>query len=119
MGTLLKETKKVAFTTLSEIRTAFTLAFSTDCGQIKDAINDRSLFVLSTVRNVLVHKAGVADEEFCGKMKRVPAFAEVKKGDPLRLDGEVVAQIASPAMTAAVKLIEAVDAWLTAHPEWK
>jgi hypothetical protein len=68
---------------------------------------------------VLVHKAGVADEEFCRRMKSEARFTGVSKGDPLRLDGEVAGGIVGSAMDAAVRLIQAMDKWLTDHPEKK
>jgi hypothetical protein len=70
MGSLLKGNRK--FTTLAGIREAYSLAFSDHAVFIEEALSDKSLDALSLVRNLLVHKAAVADDEYVARLAMVP-----------------------------------------------
>jgi hypothetical protein len=113
MGTLLK--RRYKFTKLSSIRTAYSAAFyerSNRYDLIDDALKDESLDALSLVRNLLVHKAGMADDEY------VKGIASVKKAPSLTLrqtlsvDGKMVAELVDPVVVCCCKLITGVDTWM-------
>src|ERR1700689_4245125 len=94
MGVLLTEAKRVQFTTLDGIREAYSLAFSERVRQarpdrIDKALADKRIDSLSAVRNLIVHKAGVADAEYADRAKGAPSAPQIKEGDALQLDGEV------------------------------
>lgn len=117
MGTIYFETGAVAFTTLKAIESSYENAFADGFQDIDNTVKDRSFFVLSSVRNVLVHKAGHVDSEFKNSMKNEPRFSDLKLGDELPIDGDMAAQLIDPVVRATVKFIEAVDAWMQLHPE--
>lgn len=115
MGDLLKG--RVRFTSLWEIRRAYSLAFSDKIDKkvteaVDAALADNALDSLSLVRNVIVHKSGIADEEYDNERKRLPAVPQVDKGQPISSDGDIVRCLVEPAARCSLSLLETIDAWL-------
>lgn len=81
-----------------------------------EIIRDQGIRSLSAVRNVLVHNAGIADEEFPFHVKSDQRFSHIKKGGRIGLDGSKVAELAESARTQGFKLIEFVDGWCNRPP---
>jgi hypothetical protein len=119
MGTLLKAGNKVRFTTLEEIRDAYTRAFSEHSETIDRALQDASLDALAVARNLLVHKAGVCDSEYHRRVKggKLSPLPKLEIGQPLDLDGVMVKELLSPVFACGSRLTKAVDGWLAGHPE--
>jgi len=111
MGTILKE--RFAFSRLDGIREAYASAFHQNSSEIDKALGDDSLDALSAVRNVIVHKAAIADEEYLKKTKylKLP-IGKAGVGAIVPLDGEVVVKLIAPARASATKLLGAVDSWI-------
>ena len=114
MGTILR--KRFAFTFLDGIVEAYEAAFSKDGTAVLDVIKDRALFRLSCVRNVIVHRGGLVDEEFHHKMKKEARFSGPQIGEAITIDGEATNELIGPAVRCGVRLIEEVDQWLSSHP---
>jgi len=114
MGTILR--KRFAFTLLDGIIEAYEAAFSKDEAEVLAVIKDRALFRLSRVRNVIVHRGGLVDEEFHHKMKKEARFSGLQIGEAITIDGEATNELIGPAVRCGVRLIEAVDQWLASHP---
>ena len=111
MGTLLRS--RLAFDSLGGIRESFSRAFWTEHDGVDAALSDRWLDALSLVRNVVVHNAGVADDEYatkCGSLPRIPRLAA---GDRLKIDGPLTRRLIFRAERRTIDLFEAVDKWLT------
>src|SRR5437773_1998943 len=66
MGTILRE--RFAFSRLSGIREAYGCAFDKDSAEIDSILTDRSIDALQATRNVIVHKAGIADRDYIRRM---------------------------------------------------
>src|SRR5207302_1450308 len=67
MGTILKE-HRCDFTSLSGIAEAYRLAFPRDCKiHAEEFWQDRNIKACCLIRNAIVHKAGIVDEEFLRK----------------------------------------------------
>jgi hypothetical protein len=118
MGTLLAETKRVQFTSLESIRQAYSLAFPEKVSRARSSridatLGDNGLDSLSAVRNVIVHKAGIADAEYMDRAKSARTAPRLKEGDALQLDGEKCPILIEPAMKSGAELVAAVDSWLT------
>ena len=71
MGDLLVAAGRVKFTSLSSIREAYSLAFDDKShklrpyiDEIDDSLAQKGLDAIALVRNLLVHKAGLADEDY-------------------------------------------------------
>jgi hypothetical protein len=117
MGDLLVSTKKVKFTSLADIREAYSLAFSEKCkkarpDKIDEALADNRLKATSLVRNLLVHKGGVADSVYVDESKSAPTAPRLEAGTALALDGELSNSLVGPAILSGVNLIKSVDAFI-------
>ena len=115
MGTIHVEAGKVSFDSLAGMREAYALAFSSDYESIDDALRDEILDAVSQVRHVIVHRAGIVDEDF---LRRTHSLASAPTGQvdqPLQLDGEMVAAQLSGLLVCGTKLTMGVDEWLHSH----
>jgi hypothetical protein len=121
MGTLLREAKRVEFVTLTSIREAYSRAFSERAGRrvrqervknIDNALARKELDALSAVRNLIVHKAGIADDQYEKQAWCLPSALRLGPKQSLRLDGEILRTLLESVMHACVELIGAVDSWL-------
>jgi len=112
MGSLLKA--KFNFSALSGIRTAYSVAFSKNYANVDKAIASVALDAASLARNILVHKAGIVDEEYAQRAK-VAGVPQLAIGEHFPLNGEVASKIIGDALVAALDLIKAIDGWLKSH----
>jgi hypothetical protein len=113
MGSLLRS--KYGFDSLNGVRTAYRDAFG-DVKSIHDPLADPALDALNAIRQVLVHRSGIADEEYVSKVANLPLAPQVRIGDPLLLDGEVTAALLFAGRSIALAFLTAVDEWLAANP---
>jgi len=115
MGSLLRN--KFNFGLLESIRSAYLRAFSEHSENIEKAIFDPSLDQLAMLRNVLVHRGGIADEDFCKTVKRFkfPHFIGIPEQTAISLTGQIVLDVIDPAIKTSVQLAQTVDSWLTKH----
>jgi hypothetical protein len=112
MGTVLRQQKKVAFQSIWDIREAYAKAFSVDFAGVRDVVLHTSLKHLAAVRNVMVHKAGIADKQFKDETSDCRNFDGTAAGDRVVLDGATVAGLNGEAIRQSVNLIVAVDNWI-------
>lgn len=117
MGELLVASKRVKFTSLTDIREAYSLAFSEKCKKMKpDAIDaalaNQSLDLLSLVRNLLVHKGGQADSVYEKDSKNIPNAPKLGFRGKIQIDGKFASDLVNPAIRCGVDLLKAVDRWL-------
>jgi len=110
MGSLLRT--KYEFTTLRKIRAAYGLAFSPPVQAIDDVLSCRAIDALCAVRNVIVHKAGVADEEYLEKIDGIPNAPPLALGQKLALDGESTFNLIDLVVSQEISLLKAVDEFL-------
>jgi hypothetical protein len=116
MGELLRG--KVDFTTIWDTRRAYSLAFDdrkvgrSVTAAVDAALANPALDALAQVRNVLVHKAGVADADYEMHRATLPTMPQVAEGKPVQLNGDAVKNLVEPVVACCVKLLEAVDVWL-------
>jgi hypothetical protein len=117
MGTVLKETRKFDFNSLTGLRDAFAAVFGDEVKKTHFQGEDHDLMSwLEAVRNVIAHRGGRADETFVSRVKRAPPpLSELKEGDQLSLDGAVVARFGEASVRASLALLQYVDQWLTAN----
>lgn len=117
MGTLLKG--KFTFTVLVDIKKAYSAAFRDDGESIQQHLASDSLRGLSAVRNVLVHRGGILDENFMKGSSKIAELDEIRSygvGGSLFLDGITLKNLIDPALKSSVDVIKSVDEWLIAHP---
>ena len=100
IGSFLRETRRVSFQTLDNIKSAYAMAFGQDVVDLFPTIDGGFIEALCACRNIIAHKAGRADSEFLRKVERFPEFSECKLHQPVFLDGELVSKM----LNAAVRL---------------
>jgi len=113
--------RKTGFRTLDGMRFTYQLGFF-PAPKLLSIIDDMRLFALASVRNVLVHRNGIADAEFVSRqpsLANTPCFApfvSLTEGQPLKLTGISVRDLKAPAIDLAFDLVSEVDLWVTANP---
>jgi hypothetical protein len=112
MGRLLRENKTVTFTTLADIRVAYSLAFSDQYVDVDAALASDALDALSAIRNAIIHKAGMADAEYQYHQQHGPLLPVVVLNQPIPITGDLVSRLTIPAIQSGRALLTAVDAWL-------
>lgn len=110
MGTVLRD--RFEFSRLEGIREAYAAAFHKNSDHIDAALSDDALDALSAVRNVIVHRAGIADTEYLRRSKHLK-LPPANAGAPIHLDGQIVVNLVRPAFACGSKLIGAVDDWIS------
>jgi hypothetical protein len=111
MGTIFRLERRFEFTRLSSAREAYLRAFSDKASRVETAIKSDSLEALSAVRNVLLHKAGTADDEYVKQSARLK-IPPAAKGDKIKLNGQNTADLIKPAIASCKSLMIAVDDWV-------
>jgi hypothetical protein len=100
MGSILKD--RFSFTRLQGIKDAYQAAFYRDSDSI-DAIIQSDVFFkqLSALRNMIVHRSGIADDEYIQRTRETAGLPDLQRGEKLRLDGKIIADLLSVATTLA------------------
>lgn len=116
MGTLHRNSTRCRFDRLDGIRRCYSLAFpDKDSEGIDNALKQVTWDALSVLRNVLVHKAGLADSQYADAAKDLPGLPNVPIGSMVPLDGEMVANLVNGVLDSVRDLVMAVDAWIRHH----
>ena len=110
LGDALKD--EFNFRSFDRIRDSYSNAFDRKFDSLV-VETDRSLFNLAQIRNVIVHSAAVADEQFVRTMVETqsafPEFKGVKRGDTVPIDGKIAARVINESFDSAVKFIAEVE----------
>lgn len=112
MGTLLKS--RYDFSRIEKIRLAYKDAFWCDFPDVETMIG-MDLYALASVRNLLVHKAGIVDEKFRKNTKSIAMLKGAVVGEELFIDGRMVAKFIDETLTSGIALVRAVDDWIAKH----
>ena len=115
MGDVLRNSRKVVFRSLADIREAYHRAFSEQAADVDNVLDDPGLQYASAVRNVLIHKAGRVDDEYREQTAGLTGIARVAVGEKLPLTGEVAEKLADDTIDCAFRLFRAVHAWIIGH----
>ncbi len=106
---------RCVFTSLREIVESYRMAFPE-----RSAINQASFWentdvkTTAAIRNVIVHKAGVADQEFKDDTAADNRVSAWKVGEQFYIDGNLLQQLLRGLFGFSAKLIRAVDDWIAA-----
>ena len=125
MGTLLRRSRKVYFTSLRDIKESYGKAFCVNRRKSKGprghytklimgALNDESLIALAAMRNVILHKNGVCDDDYERESKKTTLIPTLTPPQPFFVDGKILLDVLPAVMRACINLILAVDGWLAA-----
>jgi len=83
----------------------YSAAFSEKCPFVDEALSDNSIDVLSLVRNIIVHKARIADEIYVRDSSNIKGAPILTKGVRLELDSKLVSNMIRPVVANCEKLI--------------
>lgn len=95
---------KFVFTSLSGIRVAYTRAFPKSAS-IRGALNNDKILALEAARNVIVHNAGVIDEEYCDKT----GTSKAEVGKELELNSRKVFEYGNSTIDTGLSIMIAVS----------
>jgi hypothetical protein len=113
MGTIFRSERRYGFTRLSGAREAYMRAFpKKNSPRVDSAIESKSLDILSAVRNVLLHRAGEADDEYVRQQQQFLTLPKAGKGEKIRLNGQNTSEIIKSAIASSKSLMIAVDDWI-------
>jgi hypothetical protein len=113
MGTILRDTKKVSFESLGDIRNAYRQAFK---GEMDAAFEPaEELIKAEKTRHLFAHRGGLIDQRFKSDMKDLPEYENMVVGERMRLIGPVARLHVTACANCGVALLKGVDDWSTAR----
>jgi len=115
MGTILRETGRANFISLSSTRRVYEKTFGETFPPI---FKDENLRILELVRNLLAHRAGEIDERFLNEIAPLKhPFENLQLRQTLQLDGMIVRDLSLAAITRGRELAIYVDNCLQSATE--
>ena len=105
LGTALSP--KFDFTSLNGIKEAYSATFPRSIN-IKDALQNEGIIVLEATRNVVVHNAGVVDEDYCKKINADKS----QIGERLQLNTRKLSDYVNSSIDVLLRLMTAVSSIL-------
>jgi hypothetical protein len=108
LGTILQP--KFDFTGVSGIKKAYKAVFS-ESESLLDALDELRLNELEATRHLIVHRAGIVDEEYSNRIS-----GALPVGAPLELDEKKVREFVELASLAGGAILVSVDRWLCELP---
>ncbi|HYR23368.1 MAG TPA: hypothetical protein VEP30_10670 [Chthoniobacterales bacterium] len=111
-GSFLRDSEKVPFQKLPNIKTAYGTVFGKQI-QRKLFAKDAYIDALSAVRNVITHKAGIADRKYVEAVKTFPELNTVPKNKSIGLDGQIVRKLRNSAIIVGNELVMFLDEQLS------
>ncbi|MGD9644171.1 MAG: hypothetical protein AB7U73_00565 [Pirellulales bacterium] len=110
LGTFLADSDAVTFDSLKSLKESYSIIHSDVIK--KKILPDPAIGALSLVRNVIAHKAGIADDEYLRRHRAVGApFRKLNRKLPIT--GKAVHELIAPVLAKAIELIDATDKWIT------
>ena len=106
-------TQKPYFRRLESIRETYK-CLSPTSNEINAVLASPDLRKLNLVRNVLIHKAGIVDQQFLDGAAEIAWNSGDTLGQLIRIDGARVKELVNPMVRSGEELIRSVDRWITA-----
>lgn len=122
MGTLLANRSQFNFQRFKGFGHAYRAVFDYEAKDLFSGDDGDTLRVLELVRNVLIHRGGVADRAFFAKFQRLAPtsaawFPRPELDKRIALNGEHVQRFAISTSAIGIRLLEFVRKWMEANPE--
>jgi hypothetical protein len=115
LGDLLRD--KWDFGRRDETRDAYKAAFAAtpdDASELDEIFDNIELRWLAALRNALVHRGGIADEQFLSLVETHPTLGKTEVGEPITINGLLAAPLVGNAIGRGLKLLAFVDARIRA-----
>lgn len=106
------------FRSRNRFRKAYEKAFTTDYVAIRSHASSVFFDALSLLRNVIVHRASKADDQFLVSAKNIVELSQfhgLNVGDAVEPNGETVRSVVNGSLASSFNLIKSVNDWLRAH----
>ncbi|MEX2121591.1 MAG: hypothetical protein WD847_18535 [Pirellulales bacterium] len=116
MGDLLKAQRKWDFSRRDRAADAYKRVFANDVDTIQGILETEDLRWLAATRNVIVHRASVADKEFKKLCSRHPYFGKIDDGSTIVFRGAIVTELVNVAGAKGEELLRFSSDWLKANP---
>ncbi len=105
--------KPFGWNMLDHMARGYKVCFGTPLSKL---LLEPELMALQAIRQILIHRAGIADGRFVGKMKGHSKWSALEAGDSFPMDAEIVSAYFFETLRCAIALIQAVDQWLIENP---
>ncbi len=109
---------KFNFQSLKGIRHAYEKTFP-DESTVNEPLKHPDLWLLSSIRNLYVHRGGIIDVTFDRNVQSNEELAVLGIGEELRPSSDLIKQLLQSAYRCSVDLLLAVDKWLINNPDRK
>ena len=110
---------QIGFGSRAKIRNAYQFVFKQDNTALMRILNDVSVDALAAMRNVLVHSAGIIDNDFMNHSESVAIlapFLSLGEGKTIELTGDVVRALVDPVSVNGYAFLQELDNWMKGHP---
>lgn len=108
MGEILKE--KFDFSSVQGAQKAFEVTFPVSL-RVSDIFCNQTLRILEQTRNVIVHRAGIVDEEYVRRTKIAKPV-----GQSLAVEPSMVEDFGVAVQESGIMLLQGIDCWLARFP---
>ncbi len=110
MGTVLVQTRRVAFQSFYDVRIAYEQAFRDTLGDVFADV--AAIAEAEKVRHLIAHRSGLVDDKFKREMVASANYKDVEVGQQIPFTGPLAAQHIDACSRMGTALFNAVDAWV-------
>ncbi|SFV11652.1 MULTISPECIES: hypothetical protein [unclassified Methylobacterium] len=108
LGSILKQTRKVNFISLNDIKNNYKAAFGDDIVSIFDG-DGNHIVAVEQMRHLYAHTGGIIDREFIDKSGAFPWAKNISVGQPYPIDGHIVCASVTSCINVGFGLLRFVD----------
>ena len=108
-GSFLRDNGAISFQRFRSIKFWYKTAFGENCAKLFREVEGGYIRALSAVRNVILHKNGIADATYKSDVDKFPELNLVKEKEPIRLDGEIVRKLRNASIALGTELVLYID----------
>jgi hypothetical protein len=112
-GSFLKESDAISFQKFRSIKFWYKTAFGKGIEKFFRETESGYIRALSAVRNVILHKAGIADATYKNEVEKFPELNSVEENKLICLDGEIVRKLRNAAIAVGIELLLYIDGLIT------
>jgi hypothetical protein len=112
-GSFLKNSDAIPFQRFRLIKFWYKIAFGEEVEKLFREVEGGHIRALSAVRNVILHKGGIADATYKKEVSKFPELNRAEENKPISINGEIVKKLRNAAIVLGVELILYIDRALT------
>lgn len=112
-GSFLRDHDMISFQKFRAIKFWYRIAFGNACEKLFYKTEGGYIRALSAARNVILHKAGIADATYKKEIVKFPELNSVEEKKTIELDGKIVRKLRNAGIALAIELLKYVDDAIT------